>query len=308
MSPRNQRYGDGVLSDSEGSTPKRIKGGEDKKPKPIREESFPAELVFQKNDFSYIDGIADPDRASRRGPKGYPPSAMVMALLLMYLKGMRSVLALVRFLTVHPEWLRTLGLKRRVGEAEVYSVPDRTRFYRLAARMGREKVTEIFSRMVVEMMRAGVIRGRSVSLDATIIGAWFRDCRIRKDERHLKTCRHERTKDRDASWGYDHHRDTYVYGYKVHILLDSKTALPVMLTVTAAGYGENRAVGWFVAMVLALGVRVRKFFADMGYDSNQTRLLIAQKLRAVPYIPPADQEHQGLLARGEEGQEEVPLP
>src|SRR2546427_11157357 len=111
--------------------------------------------------------------------------------------------------------------------------------YRFASRVGREKMIEIFSRMVVELMRSGIIIGRSVSLDATLISGWFKDCRIRKNEEHLKRCKHEKTKDRDASWGYDHHRDIYIYGYKVHVLLDSKTALPIMITVTAAGYGEN---------------------------------------------------------------------
>ena len=139
--------------------------------------------------------------------------------------------------------------------------------------------------MVIRLMQAGIIRGRSVSLDATIISAWFKDDRTKKDERHLKTCRHEKSKDRDASWGYDHHRDRYVYGYKVHVLLDSQTALPIALTVTAAGYGENRTVAWFVTMILKLGIHVKKFFADMGYDTNETRLLVAGTLEAMPFIP-----------------------
>jgi len=36
----------------------------------------------------------------------------------------------------------------------------------------------------------------------------------------------------DASWGYDHHNDRYVYGYKVPVVVDSDTGLPIMLTVT----------------------------------------------------------------------------
>ena len=295
MNPRSQRYGVGALSGSEGSSPRSgIKGKEDKKRKPIREESFPAELVFQRNDFSYVDSIVDPFRKERAGPKGYPPGAMFMALLLMYLKELKSVLALVRFLTIHPEWLRVLGLKRRINGVEVYSVPDRTRFYRLAKRIGVEGMMRILSVMVIRMMQKGIIKARSVSLDATIISSWFKDCRIRKDEQHLKVCRHEISKDRDASWGYDHHRDVFVYGYKVHVLLDSETALPLTLTVTNAGYGENRTVPWFVSvLLLVLGVKVRKFFADMGYDSNQTRLLVTQKLKAVPFIPLATRGARG---------------
>ena len=273
------------------------KDSREKKLRPVREESFPARLVFEKNDFSYIDAIVDPDRKRRCGPKGYLPSAMFMALLLMYLKDIKTIIGLVRFLRTNPEWLRILNLKKRVNGTEVYSVPHRTRFYRFASRIGREKIVEIFARMVVEMMRAGIIKGGSVSLDATLIRAWFKDCRIRKSEEHLKRCRHEKTKDRDASWGYDHHRDIYIYGYKVHILLDSLTALPVMLTVTAAGYGENRTVPWFISMTLILGIHVKKFFADMGYDGNQTRLLIIKRLRAIPFIPLNPRNCKGATER-----------
>jgi transposase len=201
VNPRSQRHGDGALSGSKGSSPKRVKGDRDKNSKPIREESFPAELVFQKNDFSYIDRIVDPFRKERAGPKGYPPSAMFMALLLMYLKEIRSVLGLIRFLASNPEWLRILGLERRVNGIEVYTVPDRTRFYRLARRVGIDGMVRILSVMVVRLMQKGVIKARSVSLDATIISAWFKDCRARKDERHLKVCRHEKTKDRGRPGG-----------------------------------------------------------------------------------------------------------
>lgn len=283
MSKAIRRQKDGDYRTS--SSSRRIKDGNDKKRKPIREESFPAELVFQKNDFSYVDAIVDPNRVHRAGPKGYPPSAMFMALLLMYLKEIRSVLDLTRFLKSNPEWLRTLGLSRRIDGVEVYSVPDRTRFYRFATRVGVDGMIEILSVMVIRLMKLGIIRGRSVSLDATIISAWFKDCRSRKDEEHLKRCRHEKSKDTDASWGYDHHRKRFVYGYKVHVLLDSMSGLPITLTITAAGHGENRTTGWFIAMLLKLDVRVRKFFADAGYDSYATRLLIIEKLKAVPFIP-----------------------
>jgi hypothetical protein len=60
-----------------------IQDREDKKPKPIREESFfSSKLFFEKNDFRYIDKIVDPNRGSHNGPKGYPPSSIFMALLL----------------------------------------------------------------------------------------------------------------------------------------------------------------------------------------------------------------------------------
>lgn len=73
------------------------------------EESFSSKEFFEHNDFSYVDEMVDPDRGRRDGPKGYPPSSIFMALLLMYLRSMESVLDLVRFLGTNPEWLVTLA-------------------------------------------------------------------------------------------------------------------------------------------------------------------------------------------------------
>jgi IS5 family transposase len=52
----------------------------------------------------------------------------------------------------------------------------------------------------------------------------------------------QRSKDRDASWTWDNHREKYVYGYKVHVVTDSNSGLPVMLIITKAGYRENKTV------------------------------------------------------------------
>jgi hypothetical protein len=44
------------------------KDSRDKKkhqPTPVREDSFPSEMVFNKADFSFIDRIVDPDREKR---------------------------------------------------------------------------------------------------------------------------------------------------------------------------------------------------------------------------------------------------
>ena len=47
--------------------------------------------------------MVDPDRKDRDGPKGYPPSSVFRAMLLMYLLNMDSVLGLVGFLREHPD-------------------------------------------------------------------------------------------------------------------------------------------------------------------------------------------------------------
>ena len=262
-----------------------IKDDKDKKPKPVREESFSSKLFFEKNDFGYIDRIVDPNRRKRDGPKGYPPSSIFMALLLMYLRSMDSILDLVRFLHANPDWLVTLNLKKKIKGQISYKVPDRSTFYKFADRLGPDKIVVIFSVVVIRLMKMKVITGKSVSLDCSIIWAWFKDCKFARSPRHNnRKCRRHRHRDKDASWQWDHHREEYVFGYKVHIAIDSLSGLPIMLTVTKAGYGENRSVRWFVKMIMKLELGVEKFLADGAYDSYSTRLGIIRKLKAIPLI------------------------
>jgi hypothetical protein len=186
-----------------------------------------------------------------------PPSSIFMALLLMYLlRSMESILDLVRFLKTNPEWLVTLNLRRKVRGVMTYRVPDRSTFYKFAGRVGVDGIIEVFSIiMVVRLIKMGIIKGeKKVSLDCSIIWAWFKDCPSANKPNHRnRRCRkHRGRRDKDASWTWDHHRERFVFGYKVHIAIDSLSGLPIMLTVTKAGFGENRTVAWFVRMLLRL--------------------------------------------------------
>lgn len=205
----------------------------------------------------------------------------------MYLQSMGSVLDLIRFLKTNPEWLVLLDLRKRIDGVMTYKIPDRTTFYKFAERLGPDKIIEIFAVMVVRLMQAGTITGEKVSIDSSVIWAWFKDCPSANRPNHNnRRCRHHRRRDKDASWTWDHHRDKYVFGYKVHIAIDSVSGLPMMLTVTKAGYGDSRTVPWFVRMItkrLSLK-QVKKFFADAGYDGYRVRLLVIGKLKAIPFI------------------------
>jgi hypothetical protein len=116
------------------------------------------------NDFNYIVKIVDPVRSRRRdGPKGYPPSSTIFMtfLLLMYLKGVESVLDLIRFLNSNSDWLVILKLKRCIEGEILYKVPERSTFYKFANRLGPDKkIVQIFSVMVVELIQKKIIKGR----------------------------------------------------------------------------------------------------------------------------------------------------
>lgn len=255
------------------------------KRKPVRGEAIPPKSFFSKNDFSYVDGIVDPCRECRAGPKGYHPSAVFMALLLMYLSGMESILELIRFLSSNREWLLTLGLCRNTGGRTTYMVPDRSTFYKFAGRVGVEGIIETMQTVVSRLVSAGIITGGKVSLDASIIQAWFRDCKsVNNPEHRYRRCRRHRHRDRQASWTWDHHKHMYIFGFKVHVLIDCLTGLPLALRVTKGGFGESRTVRYFVDAAVKLSLRVDMFLADAGYDTYAARRCIIGTLKAVPLI------------------------
>jgi len=246
-----------------------------KKTKPIRRDGYTTKRALQEIDLSYIDGMID----NTKGRKGFKTSSLIKALLFMHIRGMDSLLELERFLREHKEWLYFLELKRAVKGQMRYVAPHRTTYNKLVKRLGIEGMTEIFALLVVQMIEKGIIKGNVLSVDATIIEAWFKD----KDKG--KNGKLRKSRDRDASLGYDSYREMYVYGYKIHVVIDVKTGLPICISVTKAGYGESRTLRPFVEHIhQRFPIDVEKFLADSGYDGNLNRLDIIKMLEAIPYI------------------------
>ena len=49
--------------------------------KPVKEDSFPSELVFAKTDFAFVDNIVESGGKERSGPKGYRPSFYIHGII-----------------------------------------------------------------------------------------------------------------------------------------------------------------------------------------------------------------------------------
>jgi len=246
----------------------------DKKAKPIRRDGYTTKRALQEIDLSYIDEMDN----GKKGRRGFRTSSLIKALLFMYIRGMDSLLELERFLRKHREWRYFLGLKRNVRGRMRYVAPHRTTYNKLINRLGTDGMTEIFTLTVIQMMDKGMIKGRTLSIDASIIDAWFRD-------RNGKKGKLKKSRDMDASLGYDSYRDIFVYGYKIHVVIDVDTCLPICVSVTKAGYGESRTLRPFVDIIHdRYPIKVEKWLADSGYDGNLNRLHIINSLAAIPYI------------------------
>ncbi|GAG35849.1 unnamed protein product, partial [marine sediment metagenome] len=94
------------------------------KNKKVRKDSWPVRKAIEtldEADRRRIDEIYARKKKSNRGRKGFPDHALLLAVLLMYLKRMDSVEDLVRFLR-KKRWLKRLGLKRNIRGKSKYKI------------------------------------------------------------------------------------------------------------------------------------------------------------------------------------------
>ena len=256
--------------------------------KPVRRESWPVRKVIEsvtKEDRENIDQVFENARKkeihSAKGRKGFPPHALFLALMLMYLKGFDSIEDFVKFLKKNRKWLKRLELKRSSKGKQKYIVPDPSTFSKFMKRYGKEGFPEVFLYFVAILVDRGVIKGKHLSIDATIIKAWVKQA-VKRSERKRKRRKYN---DPDAAWGYCASKEIFIYGYKVHILIDVDTVLPIGILVTPANGDEGKQFSNVVKIVLdRFDFDVKKFFADAGYDYNWIRKMIITEIKATPYI------------------------
>lgn len=116
-----------------------------------------------------------------------------------------------------------------------------------------------------QLVRLGVLSGRELIVDSTLISAWYRD-------------------DPGATW-QKYAGKKSLFGYKVHTVLCHQADLPVFVLVTAAHVHDSQ-VGWLLLLLSAIwyGFRVRTVYADAAYFDGRMFKVVHDILHAHPAI------------------------
>jgi hypothetical protein len=122
-----------------------------------------------------------------------------------------------------------------------------------------------FMGLVGQLIHLGVITGKELIVDATLLTAW----------RHA---------DPGATW-QKYAKKASVFGYKVHTVLCHQADLPVFILVTPAHVHDSQ-VGWFVILVAAILYRfqVLVVYADAAYFDWRMFKVIHDILGAHPAV------------------------
>lgn len=159
---------------------------------------------------------------------------------------------------------------------------DHTTLNRAFNGVSEDFLKNVFHRLVMKLHGKGVITGRFLVVDATHIYAF---CNTRKNT--------DTNGAEGADWG-NHHGS--FYGYKVHIIIDSESEMPLAMIL---GSGEDHDSTHFIPLMEEFDRQydfdeVIAVLADGAYD-NQSFRKIAQGLSGGVFLPACNPRKSKIL-------------
>ncbi len=206
------------------------------------------------------------------------PLGILRALIVMRMKGIRSLRELTRILDIDRR-LRRLCLIKKDERGYTRSVISR-----FTTRVGAETLQLIIEEKVVRLLRRARVEEADVVLDPSFIKAWSirhpDDGRIAFSDVDAKVGRNGR--------GYD-------LGYKIHLSVEPKRILPLAVLIAPANDNEKRHAPSLVEKTKAVlgkaGARLRRLIGDSQFSSVNVRGLAEESV--IPYT--SNQRGEGVL-------------
>jgi hypothetical protein len=205
----------------------------------------------------------------KRGPGGRPAIYRDSSILLMAVvqtAWRKSYEQIVDYVRTHPELAQQLGFAR--------GTISQGQYWERRVALGALPFLFFFIGLVGQLtcpfghpkrVRLGVITGKELIVDATLLDAWY----------HA---------DPGATW-QKYAKKASRFGYKVHTVLCHHSDLPVFLLVTPAHVHDSQ-VGWFVILATAVlyEFQVLVVYADAAYSDWRMFKVVHDILGAHPAV------------------------
>jgi len=124
---------------------------------PLRRIRAALDLSFVRKEVAHTYG--------RRGNKSVPPEVIVRMMLLLFLDDIKSERELMRIIPERLDYLWFLGY----GLDD--QIPDHSVLSKARKRWGKEVFESLFSRVVEQCVEAGLVEGRKIHVDASLVEA-----------------------------------------------------------------------------------------------------------------------------------------
>jgi transposase len=198
------------------------------------------------------------------GRKPYNPVSMLKAQLLKHLRRVPSDRRLALLLERNRAMARACGFKQKT--------PSHGLFTQFKHRLGKDGYEKIFSLLLKQLLKRGVVLGKIVAVDSTAIKAY--------SQRDLENKRGK--SDPEARVGRG--RRGFVLGYKVHTVCCANSELPLAFTVHPCNMNEKLFIKPLLEKMQNQDISFKTVLADAQYDSAKVRETV-KRYDAEPVIP-----------------------
>ena len=212
-----------------------------------------------------------------KGRDDYPVRAMWNAVIAGIVFQHLSVASLVRELWRNRELLESCGFDPLQGGGGAPTQDAMERFLLRAVRH-REHLMRMFDEVIEELGILLPDLGRLLAVDSKAIASYGKP--IRDD---VKRAQADGRRDTDANWGKKTYKGVHEdgttwekvvrwFGFKIHLLVDSRHEIPLAMRVTKASEHDSPhllpLVEQYKARHGGLGTRAEELAADKAYDSG----------------------------------------
>jgi transposase len=237
----------------------------------------PIKIIFDNIDWSFIHRLVN-SRYSPQGAEGYDPISLFKTQLLIYLGEVSSDRKLASALRYNARLCLLCGFN-------FLKTPSNGTFTNFRDRLGEDIFYEILHRLIAQAIVLKIIIGGDTAIDSTHL--WACSSKFAK-----KTCSCSGKchcprdySDPDARWGAKS-KDYIFFGYKVHLIVDAKSQLPLDVKVTPGGEGDSPQ-----AKPLLKGatqrhpeIKIDSTSMDSAYDAYENYRFPIEDMGTIPII------------------------
>lgn len=232
------------------------------------------EMVLSQLNFSNMMlSLSRPEH--KRGPKGYNAMPLLYALIAMQLEKIKNIVKLVDRLKSDPVFRYNCGFDI------LGSVPSTSTFSRFLTLISQsEALEEDFKQLILKAKSLDIIDGTDIAIDATKLNSFEKSVpksKLKDDGVSPNWGKKKDTDGNDVKW----------FGWKLHILSDCKSELPLVINITPASVNDGIAA---VPLIKKLNevysdtFNVKHCIMDSGYDILENYDYIMNELHAQPII------------------------
>ncbi len=224
-----------------------------------------------------------------RGRNDYPVRCVWNAILAGVVYQHDTIEKLRRELQRNAELRQLCGFDVFLGSESVPKAETFSRFFRKLIEH-REAIEQIFDEMVEEIGKELPDYGKRTALDSKAIGTYGKPNKNEKEDGR---------RDLDADWGVKEYKGKRLdgsewrtikkwFGYKLHLLIDSKYELPLAYQVTKASASDVKQmrpiINEYNAKHSQIGRRTQYLTADKAYDDTKEIKWLYDERRIHPVI------------------------